>query len=487
MNSNILSIDGIEDSYYYHVKKGFGADAIAPNSTSGFTDSENGDIPASIAAEIEASGKYAEIVNKYKAKVIRDGAYFRVYTPGLYTYKYLHKKTSYTTILFTEPGSYTSNFIYNSIRRGSAYFPNSVFGNIEGKEFANSNIGKCFPVKRSGSFYNVDEVLRCEIVSAINNSIHNVPETTELLTDFKFKTDNQLFNGLVAIMHFGSSVQSFALLSFLTDGTVKHLNFKDIDSTTEMNYSLKTTVINNIINLRECGVKSTYPCFSSSKHSAGVIFYDPNLRGLSMNDLAREQFASYCADKNQIIKESMTQLLGAENIPPIAFEIIDQIGPFSFIDYMNEYFRKKNMTSFEVFDVHVSTISGGVNRYNWETGYSNFEETFDACYYFHLKHKGREVISNKANTTFNWVAVKIEGDRVRLVHSNRCQHISAWSKGVTDQGYSHWEICDWITGPMAEQAKLEIKEYPVVFSGRFDQNSENRRRAVLDRLRSNMV
>jgi len=81
--------------------------------------------------------------------------------------------------------------------------------------------------------------------------------------------------------------------------------------------------------------------------------------------------------------------------------------------------------------------------------------------------------------------VKDEGDRIRLVHSSRCQHISAWSgrtDGATDQGYAHWNISDWLGGPFAEAAKLDVEELPAIFMG--NKLTKSRKVKALESLRA---
>ena len=134
----------------------------------------------------------------------------------------------------------------------------------------------------------------------------------------------------------------------------------------------------------------------------------------------------------------------------------------AFLERFNAYLKEKGLTSFSGVEAIPGEQYGKTYIFNWESDLGEYVNTRDMGYYVIVKYNKSIVIGPRKRCGF--LFVKEEEGQIRLVHSSWCQHISAWSE-MTDQGYAHWEISDWLSGPFAERAKLSVKEMPAVFMG----------------------
>ena len=209
-------------------------------------------------------------------------------------------------------------------------------------------------------------------------------------------------------------------------------------------------------------------------------------RARSHRSCCEDEFGSFCQENKEAINAGIESYQGGGALTPFIDgikKLVSLSGPSEFKDKINAYFQSKGMFQHKVTDVWPATISGQWTYMDFTESCSKNNMTYDEGYYLVVSYKGRQIIGPLSNNTFSYVCVKDEGDRIRLIHSSRCQHVSAWSSGkATDQQYDHWDIADWITGPMAEEAKIDVEEFPAVFMG--NRLTETTKKKALDQLRA---
>ena len=467
-------------------------------SGAGYTDRENDDAVIKLITGNKKAGPFGELYLENRAKVIRYGDTFTVHTPGFYIYRNMRKRTKgkFSVILFTRVGTFDSWSIYDKLDRyGDSFAEFGIFGENElfsGEEFERSTLKCCIPYGGYGTPTSpvllvadiYGQTLYTQLMSKILGT-ENVEEAAEEVVDeIRVESEYALFNGYIPVFASNNSV-----ITVKSDGTVEDFKFPyspDADpSSVAGNIKDGTAYWGRRSIMRHWN--SDYDDYSPAE----FIFYDEFKNEIVWCDQAQEEFAAFCDTNQKVMKASFderTDRLHDDPLRDLFVGYLEAMSPIAFKEYMNDYFKKKGLPNLEVTEVWPAMCCGGKTVHDWDTGHSEFMTSKDMGYYIEVAYNGKKIIGGNSGTSFSWLAVKHqrEKDRVRLIHSSRCQHISSWSKHTTDQGYAHWEISDWITGPMAEESRLKIGDCPAVFMGR-DSTGKSRKKLAMETLRARMA
>jgi hypothetical protein len=205
--------------------------------------------------------------------------------------------------------------------------------------------------------------------------------------------------------------------------------------------------------------------------------------GFSSGNLCYMSFA-YDTVENKLIwspqidSEIHVQLLKADlesyGIPKFAIKLINGLpATGDFIIGLNEYFKKSGSAEqFSASFASPTEMTPSYSERNWtgkDKGVGKHKKRL--CYYVDINFEGKPLIGVSGKRGGNVLIRQTEKgslDAFTLVQSSWCQRISSWSKnvsGAVDQKYDIWDVADWLSGPFAEQFKMDIKPAPLVFLG----------------------
>lgn len=467
----------------------------------GHTDVENGDAILKVIKSNEKAGVFGKIFIDNKAEVIRNYDYITVSKPGFYIYKHLRRKTKqkFSVILFLSTGRYTSYDIYRKVDSyGEIFAERGLFGEhelLQGDGIELSSLKSCIPVcckTRRNGIRSPEALLEHEFGKKLfENLLANIqgisieeesPVEEEIEEEISIEIEQELFDGSIALL-FGYN----DVLAFNSDGTLSKYIIPNVNQ--EQNVFYNTAVYS----FRYQGIRLYRPHWSSrgDYQPVELLFYNPNTEEFIWEDKIQDQFAAFAHKNRESLLSSYDELCSSNQINDDQ-ALRDSVnffttlkGPTQFKNDFQNYLVEKGL-NVKITDVWPSTIIGCWTKVNWTTKRSETFTTIDPCYYVQIEYNKKQIIGPTSRNTFTYLAVREEEDHIRLVHSSRCQHITAWSKNTTDQGYAHWEIYDWLSGPFAEEAKVKFKEVPVVFMGNKFKNSKTRKEQALQRLRERM-
>lgn len=459
----------------------------------GKTDVGNGDAVLKILAANKAAGPFGKVLTNNRAKVTRYDSSITVYKPGFYIYKHLRKtsKSKYSVILFLQTGRYMTRYIYDHMRDHGENFDAGLFGEhplFGGDDFEKSALKGTIPVARYRSPKTPTALMANPFASSIFKALMlelggaEVLEKTESEEAIKVESEFALCNDLIPVF-----VTNEAVISLKSDGTVSDFVFKSAKK------SGPARVYYNVV----FGATTFGPRKNNGHFCSGdgylpgeVVFYDPVTNEVVWSDKAQNKLADFISANKKVIKASFKEYMeGKENksLKDLVKGYLGLMSPDDFKKYMTDYLARKGFPSLKITNVWPGLMCGGYSKYNWKTDRGTFRYTKDMGYYVEVALNGRQIIGPNSGGNFYYLCVKheVKKDRIRLIHSSRCQHISSWSGNTTDQGYSHWEISDWITGPMAESQNIEIGDCPAVFMGR-DATGKSRKKLAMEALRARL-
>lgn len=167
-----------------------------------------------------------------------------------------------------------------------------------------------------------------------------------------------------------------------------------------------------------------------------------------------------------------------------------------FLQRVNQAFQNEGLGNYKVVKVIPGYHRGTTTIYHWHNnrGYDNYETKshLNPGFWLYIEYDGVMIIGPKNSRTGGFVFVRAD-EKITLVNSRWCQHVTRWSGSHTDQLYKVWRITDWISGPFREK-HINILPKPkdgdgFVFMGRKSDSQARRiqRQDIVSRLRSQQL
>lgn len=459
----------------------------------GSTDVANDDAVLKILAANKAAGPFGKVLTQNRAMVSRCNSSFSVYKPGFYIYKHLRKtsKAKYSVIFFLRKGNYMTHDIYEHMKNHGESFDAGLFGEhplFGGEDFEKSVLKGTIPIDIYRSPRTPTALLANTFALGIYEALMLELGGAEALGEtgseevIKVESEFALCNKLIPVF-----VTSDNVISLKSDGTVSDFVFKNAKKA-----STSRVYYNVVFGVSHFGPRSTknHFCSGNGYLPGEVVFYDPITDEVVWSDEAQNQLAAFISTNKKVIKASFKEYIEGKDNKPLKDLVKGYLGlmsPDDFKKYMTDYLTRKGFPSLTITEVWPAIMCGGYSKHNWKTDRGSFKYTKDMGYYVEVSLNGRQIIGSRSGSNFTYLCVKheVKNDRIRLIHSSRCQHISSWSGNTTDQGYSHWEISDWITGPMAEAQNIKIGDCPAVFMGR-NVAGKSRKKLAMEALRARL-
>ena len=160
------------------------------------------------------------------------------------------------------------------------------------------------------------------------------------------------------------------------------------------------------------------------------------------------------------------------------------LSPALFADAIKLDFAKNGADELSITEFWPKLVTARWSQ--WSTGGDtmNYSVTHPG-YLAAVSLNGKPLIGKNGSNNGNvHIRFNPETGRPGLIKSPWCQRLSAWSKynhGVIDQLYDIWPLADWLTGPFAEKASLQLKKSPLLFSGN---QITDRRKQALDKIKA---
>jgi hypothetical protein len=460
----------------------------------------NWDMPNNILRDIADSGKFGTFIFNNSAELLYEGNLVNVTKPGFYpltdtrferdpTLNYNRIKL----ILFTSVGKFKHSDIIKSLKESkdnfcvSGIFSDNAFAG--GAEYILSKLGSgmCLPFDPILKHNTPEDLSKIEYVQRLYKELvielSDGHKQNPVSVDYK-KEDLLICNNSIPLI--------------FNKGNVFSVN-NDYSLVNVSRYINYASALEGVIESDERSIRKIFPHWYSSVEKFELIF--ASLNG-SVFHYDYDHYNLFFKNTSENIGKLINSINKMEYFRNNSGRdtIVDllRLSPGNiFKERINKYFADNGFPGLKATVVWPAINCGSYTEYDWSVHTHNDDDdddddgeyyqtkTIDAGYYLNISYNKKNIISKGSDTGFKYVSVKDEGDKIRLIHSNRCQHISAWSKNVTDQGYSHWEIIDWITGPMAEEGSLIFSEAPAIFMGNKNLSIASKaRRNALDALRN---
>jgi hypothetical protein len=231
--------------------------------------------------------------------------------------------------------------------------------------------------------------------------------------------------------------------------------------------------------------------FDGSSASFNVVFFDKNESKLVLSESLLEQFKDTVRGQElpsvkylSMVSNSLntTRVDDSDQLP----RYFEMMSGSNFVDRFNTYLRDKGIESLTVTKAVQAMHCGFATITHFENGYRGNHYRDHAGYFVSISFNGEQIIGPEKSFK---LFVEDRGESgIYLVNSSWCQHTTNWSQTsaytALDQSYYNWEITDWICGPFAQRAKIEVPERPFIFNGLKLNPDEKRRK--LAQFRENM-
>jgi len=402
-----------------------------------------------------------KFVKDNAAEVEIVGQSFIVAKPGFYKSINLKDRfKTFDTIFFTEAGTYSFVSVYDNIRSNGDAFSQGIFGPVDSLVRNNtfnvyrvSSLNSCIPGRETSPDSLLENDFAQELLGTLIRLINVDPTDKPLLIHGKHKI-------YICSADRRNRAQSFKKIYILRG---------DLSSERSSFGGTYEYYGRNIPRLRrlflsdsQYGMQRFFPNFGKSTTGEFSVFFG-NIKKKKasyfyMNSVIYNAVIEFLIEN----KDQILEGINSKKIKKGMNNIAELTSGDAFLERFNAYLKEKGLTSFSGVEAIPGEQYGKTYIFNWESDLGEYVNTRDMGYYVIVKYNKSIVIGPRKRCGF--LFVKEEEGQIRLVHSSWCQHISAWSE-MTDQGYAHWEISDWLSGPFAERAKLNVKEMPAVFMG----------------------
>lgn len=430
----------------------------------------------------EFAWEFFKVEREFQGDYIRDGQSVEVNTPGfVYDPRFYEiSNQRYDTVFFFEVGRYSLRSIYNQLRRTDFNLPNGIFGTQElmnalrgNEHFARimhrfqeySSLARAIPIRGASIDELMEDPLWKKNYDGILNFIKgNLPEEG-------VGSIPKALNEIIAIedRYYPLFIASPYRNPRAVYGISKDMKFREINELSGMQAEYIMPIYSNYRNF------VTY----KEDTELRIAFYDLERGRVILSEALIEKTM-------RLYRENLEALTPLPADIENGRKILELMLPSEFKEKINLYLKQRGLENFSVDVVIPSNHKGAHNVFNWNTGYTKEVITSDLGYYCRVFYKDKLIIGGNASTGCEFLFVCEEGDRIRLVHSSWCQHISAWSQRSnytgTDQLFSNWEISDWLSGPFAERAEIFVEEIPTIFFGNKAVDKPEKKRQILQEM-----
>lgn len=386
---------------------------------------------------------------------------FKVTRPGFY------KINRYDSVVFSKKGKFVAKDVINS--RYGSFRISALFQSIrdDGVEWPTRYIGgeysqaSVYPTVDILHYFGLD---KRKVPKHIRKVIKFISEGIKDISDLnEFPESTLSFNGHVPILITNNN-KSYVIRG---NDLIKHKLFEKMNNAYD--------IIDHLY--------SKHPNFEFDGEE------DPPVRVAFFKD-GKVSYSEKLFNKLFKYVKSLPRPLQTDKAKLRTF-VLDFFGlmsPDDFKERFNEYMRKKGFGCFKAENVIPGIHIGHYYSHDYYEEHTEVEETYDAGYHIDVSYNGELIIGFGSNIG-GFLFVNDEGERIRLVHSAWCQHVSSWSTysaDTTDQLYSQWEISDWLSGPYAERFSLKIEEAPAVFMGNTFRTEHRHKVDAIEALRARM-
>jgi hypothetical protein len=424
-------------------------------------------------------GIYSEFVENNQAEVTVDKMSLVVTKPGFYYRSHLSKRTERTwdTLVFTKPGRYSLMSLYKHVADlgwgqfygGAITHPEITALGGNGDIAARSFLLTTIPaIEKSRAEFGETEYGK-ELLEKLKIMIYNLNKIEEV----------ELPEGILTIDGYVPLISTYKYDNDTDKRTDKCYAIIDGKFKKYTPFKIKKDHAWYLYNIFNNSLNRDYPNFGDHATPLTVAFYADGQ--IVYSEELMDKLYEYFDENKDLFKTRVKSL-------KLIKDYFSQPKPSVFKEKFNRYMEDRKLGGFKANEVISGVMVGFWTKHDFDEGHHQHVYTTDIGYYVNVSYNEEKILGPGAKYG-GWLFVTEDGDRIRLVHSAWCQHISAWSAysaSVTDQKYSVWCIADWLSGPWAERFKLEIKEAPAVFMGNVFHKGGGRKKSAIEQLRARM-